>query len=168
MQDKLRRRYQVQKELSRSGTYEGEIAVCELVRLTSMLDSDQADIAVNFGFLSSGYDYPILKGTVETRLAIECQRCIKPIDLPMKFDFTLLIDAPDELVDEINMDTLYSEDGEIDLFEVIEDELILNLPLVALHEDDSCNKFWQNPEEIGDLAVKENPFLALKGLKTIN
>lgn len=168
MQDKLRRRYQVQKELSRNGKYQGVIAVSEMTRLISMLDSDQANISVVFEFLPSGFDYPMLKGRVEASLAVECQRCIKPVELAMQFEFTLLVDAPDDLIQETSLDTLYSVDGEIDLYEVVEDELILNLPLVALHDDDSCNEYWRQPNEQADVAIKVNPFSILKELKTIN
>ena len=61
----------------------------------------------------------------------------------MDVDFRLMIDASDEMVEHSSEDTLYSDDGYIDISEVVEDELILALPLVAMHEDTACNENWR-------------------------
>ena len=49
---------------------------------------------------------------------------------------------------------------------MVEDELILGLPLVALHDDVACNEFWQTQRENPEQATKENPFSVLAKLKT--
>jgi uncharacterized protein len=166
MQIKLHRLYQIQKEASQRSYHEGVIALEDLSRLTAMLKSDKADISVKFGFSDSEHDQLIVKGHVEAELAIECQRCLKPVVQPVDLDFELLINAPDHVVQSSGIDTLYSEDGAIDIFEVVEDELILGLPLVALHESGSCNEYWQVSDNIQELAERENPFLVLEKLKT--
>jgi uncharacterized protein len=63
-------------------------------------------------------------------------------------------------------DTLYSDDGFVDIDEVVEDELILALPLVAMHEDTACDENWQASGSISDTTTKENPFAVLQQLKT--
>ncbi|MFV2031850.1 MAG: DUF177 domain-containing protein [Gammaproteobacteria bacterium] len=165
MQDKLQRRYQIQKEVSRGSCIQGVIESSALVRLTRKLESEQAKIVVQFEFGASDYDCPILTGHLETSLKLECQRCLKGMELPMKIEFKLLIDAPDELAHESSLDTIYSDNGFIDIFEVVEEELILGLPLVATHGDKSCNEFWRAHNVLPELAVKENPFSVLKKLK---
>ncbi len=166
MQTKLHRLYQIQKETSQRSYHEGVIALEELSRLTAMLKSDQAGISVKFVFSDIEYDQPVVKGHVEAELAIECQRCLKPVVQPVDLDFKLLINAPDHVVQTSGIDTLYSEDGTIDIFEVVEDELILGLPLVALHESGSCNEYWQVSDNVQEKAERENPFLVLEKLKT--
>jgi uncharacterized protein len=84
----------------------------------------------------------------------------------MDVDFRLLIDASDELLGNSSEDTLYSDDGYIDIAEVVEDELILALPLVAMHEDTACNENWRASELQVETPVKENPFAVLQQLKT--
>ncbi|MFT5664647.1 MAG: hypothetical protein ACI9JR_002047 [Gammaproteobacteria bacterium] len=166
MQTKLHRLYQIQKESSQRCNHEGVIALEELSRLTAMLKSNLAEISVKFVFSDSEYDQPVVKGHVEAELAIECQRCLKPVVQPVDLDFELLINAPDHVVQASGIDTLYSEDGTIDIFEVVEDELILGLPLVALHESGSCNEYWQVSDNVQEKAERENPFLVLEKLKT--
>ena len=171
MQDKLRRRYQVQKEVTRNGYFEGDIALSELARLGDLLHSCDSDregrkIAVRFEFARNEYDTPMISGQLQTSLELECQRCLQVLEMPLKLDFELMIDADDELVRDISMDTIYSENGFIDIFEVVEDELILATPLVALHEDSSCNQHWQASAAEPESAAKENPFAVLQQLKT--
>jgi uncharacterized protein len=171
MQDKLRRRYQVQKEVTRNGYFEGEIALSKLERLGQLLHPgdgghDDRKISVTFEFVRDEYDIPMIKGQLRTSLELECQRCLQSLDMPLELEFELMIDASDELLRDSSLDTIYSDDGFIDIFEVIEDELILAAPLVALHEDSSCNEHWQASASEPEAAAKENPFAVLQQLKT--
>jgi uncharacterized protein len=171
MQDKLRRRYQVQKEVTRNGYFEGEIALSKLERLGELLHPgdgghDDRKISVTFEFVRNEYDIPMIKGQLRTSLELECQRCLQSLDMPLELEFELMIDASDELLRDSSLDTIYSDDGFIDIFEVIEDELILAAPLVALHEDSSCNEHWQASASEPEAAAKENPFAVLQQLKT--
>jgi uncharacterized protein len=171
MQDKLRRRYQVQKEVTRNGYFEGEIALSKLERLGELLHPgdgghDDRKISVTFEFVRDEYDIPMIKGQLRTSLELECQRCLQSLDMPLELEFELMIDASDELLRDSSLDTIYSDDGFIDIFEVIEDELILAAPLVALHEDSSCNEHWQASASEPEAAAKENPFAVLQQLKT--
>jgi uncharacterized protein len=166
MQAKLNRLYQFKKESSQRSYHEGVIALDELSRLTEMLKSDQAEIQVRFTFSDSEYDRSMVKGHVIAELSIECQRCLKPVLQLVELDFELLIDASDNIVQISGVDTLYSEDGNIDIFDVVEDELILGLPLVALHESGRCNEYWHVSDDVQTETDRENPFLVLKKLKT--
>ncbi len=170
MRDKLRRRYQVHKEVGRHGYFEGDIAVPELTRLTELLHPEQADagprtIAVRFEFLTNEFDVPVITGRIETELLLECQRCLQPLEMPVSLDFSLMVDASDETLRMSDVETLYSDGGYVDINEVVEDELILALPLVALHQDTACNEHWQ-VSATAEIAEKENPFSVLQQLKT--
>ena len=169
MRDKLRKRYQVQKEVTRNGYFEGEIELSELSRLGELLHAGDADlkdrkIGLKFEFVRNEYEIPMLIGRLETSLELECQRCLKALDYPIALDFSLMIDASEELVSESSVDTLYSDDGIIDIGQVAEDELILALPLVPMHEDTACNENWRVQET--EPVVKDNPFAVLQQLKT--
>ncbi len=171
MRDKLRRRYQVQRELTRKGYYEGAVALAEMTRLGELLYSadsgrNERQVEVRFEFSRNEYDVPMIAGRLQTSLELQCQRCLQALDMPLELDFRLMIDASDELVRDSSLDTLYSDDGFIDLYEVVEDELILAIPLVPLHEDVSCNEYWLAADSEAEPAEKENPFAVLRQLKT--
>jgi uncharacterized protein len=108
----------------------------------------------------------MLKGHLQTRLELECQRCLQSLDFPLELDFSLLIDASDEIVQHSSQDTLYSDDGWIDIVEVVEDELILTIPLVAMHENRACNSNWPASAITAETTKTENPFAVLQQLKT--
>ncbi len=169
MRDKLRRRYQAQKEVNQKGCFEGDISLSELRRVSELLhggqpDSKVPDITLTFEFLRNEYETPMLVGHLESSLELECQRCLRSLKWPVALDFKLMIDASDDLVRDSSIDTLYSDDGFIDIAEVIEDELILAIPLVAMHEDTACNENWQVSES--ETTVKDSPFSVLQQLKT--
>jgi uncharacterized protein len=166
MQEKLRRSYQIQKEVSRDGYFQGRIEVSDLARLSEFLLSDQAIIEVEFSIRQSDYGTPIVQGRLETNLTVECQRCLEAMEMPLQIDFKLLVDADDDMIAVSSLDTVYSEEGTISIFEVVEDEIILGLPLVIMHEDVACNEFWQTQEQDPEQATKENPFSVLAKLKT--
>jgi uncharacterized protein len=170
MRDKLRRRYQVQKEVARNGYFEGEIPLSELTRLDDLLDhqnrSENGDkVAVQFEFLRNELGVAMLAGELQASLPLECQRCLESLRLPLQQPIELLIDADEQLAGETGADTISSEDGYIDIYSVIEDELILAIPLVALHEDTDCNKHW--PAAAGaESETGQSPFAVLQQLKT--
>jgi uncharacterized protein len=166
MQEKLRRHYQIQKEVSRGGKFQGKIGLGNLGRLTEFLLSDRSVIDVEFSFSQSDYDLPMVEGKLQARLTMECQRCLKAMVLPLKAKFQLLVSPPDTEVAETGLDTVFSENGSVDIFAVVEDELILGLPLVTMHEDIACNEFWQAQEEDPEPTTKENAFSVLAKLKT--
>ncbi len=104
-----------------------------------------------------------LKATVQMR----CQRClgamVEVIDVSYRFQFVTdeaTAQAMDESSDEV--DTLVHS-RQFDLQEMVEDEMLMALPLVCLHE---------NCPEAGVAAflpvdTKPNPFSILKNLKSV-
>ena len=166
MQGKLKQHYQIHKEVSRNGYFQGQLDVEKLSRLCELLASDQGGITLKFEFKNSDFEVPMITGEIQTSLQIECQRCLQAMETELGFDFKLLVDAADDIVRESSLDTIYSEDGNIDIFEVVEDEIILALPLVSMHPHDTCNAHWQAADNNQEPVVRENPFSVLKDLKT--
>ncbi|HKJ53535.1 MAG TPA: YceD family protein [Gammaproteobacteria bacterium] len=171
MRDKLRRRYQVDKEVTRNGYFEGEIALSELTRLNDLLyreftDREDRKIAVRFEFLRNEYGVSVLVGRLRANLELECQRCLEALEMPVELDFELMIDAGEVLLRDSSLDSIDSEDGYIDIYAVVEDEMMLALPLVAMHENTACNEHWPAAENEFETGNKDNPFAVLEKLKT--
>ena len=171
MRDKLRRRYQVDKEVARNGYFEGEIALSKLTRLDGLLYRDSAGredrkITIRFEFLRNEYGVSILVGQLQASLELECQRCLEAIEMPVELEFELMVDAGEDLLRDSSLDSIDSEDGYIDIYSVVEDELMLALPLVAMHEDTACNEHWPAAETDPEAGKTDNPFAVLQQLKT--
>ncbi|MGD8418848.1 MAG: YceD family protein [Gammaproteobacteria bacterium] len=167
----MRRRYQVDKEVARNGYFEGEIALSELTRLDGLLYRDSTGrenrkIAIRFEFLRNEFGVSVLVGQLQASLGLECQRCLGAIEMPVELEFELMVDASDDLLRDSSLDSIDSDDGYIDIYTVVEDELMLALPLVAMHEDIACNEHWPAAESGSEAANKDNPFAVLQQLKT--
>ena len=171
MRDKLRRRYQVDKEVTRNGYFEGEIALSELTRLDDLIyrnlsDDEDRKIAIRFEFLRNEYGVSVLVGQLQASIELECQRCLEALEMPVELDFELMVDAGEDLLRDSSLDSIDSKDGYIDIYAVVEDELMLALPLVAMHEDTACNEHWPAAGTEPEAGNTDNPFAVLQQLKT--
>ncbi|MBC8055298.1 MAG: DUF177 domain-containing protein [Rhizobiales bacterium] len=106
-----------------------------------------------------------------TALALECQRCLKPVDVALALERSFLFVHGEDAAAQLDTDSdddVLALTRALDLRELIEDELLLALPLVPRHE--VCPAPLVPPagveEEFAD--AKPNPFAALALLKRKN
>lgn len=146
----------------------GKLRLADMPRLaTSLVTTAGPEVDVTLEFVMH-QGFPTVAGQVRGVLPVQCQRCMGTYDLPVEADFHLGVVQTEEQAASLptNLEPLFVTDDEIRLVEVIEDELILALPIVPLHEDGTCKP---KPVEQPMPAVapeRENPFGALKKLKT--
>lgn len=103
-----------------------------------------------------------------TLVRLTCQRCLQPLDeaLTAERSFRFVADeAEAERQDEVSEEDVLAMPprGRLDLLPLVEDELILALPLVPRHAH--CPQPLPVPEERPDEAPVEHPFAALAALK---
>lgn len=103
------------------------------------------------------------------RLSLTCQRCLQPVEVPVTVDRSFRF-APDEATaasqdDEADEDVL-ALSRSFDLVELVEDELLMEMPLAPHHE--TCPPVSVSVEDEGfegSSARHENPFAVLGQLK---
>ncbi len=102
----------------------------------------------------------------ETTVTLECQRCLRPVETALKVKRSFLFVSGEDAAAQLDTD---SEDDvlaltrALDLRELIEDELLLALPIVPRHE--VCPTPLRPPTR-GDIADDTpNPFAVLAALK---
>lgn len=121
--------------------YEGCIAASDLARLAEMVLSVAGDAWVDLSFYEDLSGIVVLEGTVVCPVIMECQRCGGRMSMDLSAQFRYTPDAKKleelELQDQFDCVDLNSL-GEVDLYAIIEDELILSLPLIARHSDEEC------------------------------
>jgi len=101
---------------------------------------------------------------------MECQRCLTPVDVPLEVDreFRFVADeATAEALDDDCEEDLLALSREFDLHELIEDELLMALPVVPKHDEcPSTMPMASSDEDFEEAnAEKPNPFAALAGLR---
>lgn len=157
------------------GKWADRAAVCDatvpLRRFPRLLDGmvdDAGEVRVAVRFDRDARGLAQMTGELATQVQATCQRCLTPVAVPLQatVDVFLLADEADaERLGE-DEDYVVFADGQIDLPELLEDELILALPLVTRHED--CEPQVPLVEAEPDsepVAKKENPFQILASLK---
>lgn len=107
---------------------------------------------------------------VQATFPMECQRCLTPVDVPLEVDrwFRFVADeATAELLDDDAEEDLLVISREFNLRELIEDELLMGLPLVASHEECPVAVVMASSSEDFDAAEEEkpNPFASLSNFK---
>ncbi|MDB5873108.1 MAG: hypothetical protein JWQ07_2550 [Ramlibacter sp.] len=104
-------------------------------------------------------------------LPLTCQRCLAPVDIPIAVDRSFRF-VPDEGMaaaqDEDAEEDVLALSRSFDLLELVEDELLMELPLAPRHE--ACPEPVQMSVADQDFdegeTQRENPFAQLGKLKT--
>ncbi|MCC6202130.1 MAG: DUF177 domain-containing protein [Gammaproteobacteria bacterium] len=96
-------------------------------------------------------------------IAAVCQRCLKPMiqEVCAPFGMLILNEIPRGTEAATEEEYLVAEQDSLDLMRLLEDELLLALPMVPRHADGTCQT--AAPEE--SASTRANPFQALAALK---
>ena len=104
------------------------------------------------------------------QVSLECQRCLKPVGVPLKIARKFLFVHGEDAAAQLDTDSdddVLAITRALDLHELIEDELLLALPIVPRHE--VCPEPLAVASDGDELAEdKPNPFAALAALKRSN
>jgi uncharacterized protein len=148
---------------------EGYFDLSGFERLAALSAECSGQANVKFDFNVDEQGLIIINGHGFATVSLTCQRCTGEFTHKLEVDFTFSPvkneSAAAELpsyYDAIELD----ENGEVNLRELVEDELILAIPLIPRHPLDECSAepettWGELPEELD----KPNPFDVLKQLK---
>lgn len=107
----------------------------------------------------------------EGTLPLVCQRCLNPVHLPVAVDrsFRFVADeATAAAEDDDSEEDLLALSRSFDLLELLEDELLMELPVAPRHETcpEPVKMSVQDPDFEAAGPARENPFAVLGRLKT--
>lgn len=148
--------------------FEGRLPLVALPRLSeSLFDSDGAvDFRIEFGRDEFGVAFADLQ--VEAALPLTCQRTLERFELPIRVEQRMGLIRSER--DEASLPPGYEpvllpEDARLNPAELIEDELILAVPVVPVKPGtEAIETHWvEVEEEIED--ERPNPFAALSALR---
>ncbi len=145
-------------------SFRGEVPVSELMRLRPSLTSADGCLKVELEFRLDERRVRTLSGCIEGSVDLVCQRCLESLMFPLDVEFKLGIISADEEINRLpdGYEPLLVTGEPLRTLDVIEDEVLLAVPVIPLHEGvDSCESGYVNQP----MADKENPFSVLKKLK---
>lgn len=152
---------------ARQTQLEGVVPLSALDRVCAQLTDAAGAVAVSLRFFQDDEHRSLVEGTVRGSLHMLCQRCLQSMPWAVEADFRLVAVASDAQARQLpdDCEPWVVGDEPVVLTELIEEELLLALPIVSFHED--CQPV--GPMAVGVVEaepVRENPFLALEVLKT--
>jgi DUF177 domain-containing protein len=149
----------------RAAVLEGEIPLKQLVRLSELLYSDSGSVRASLRFRQRLDGWLILGLKYEATLQLTCQRCLEPLAYEVGADVELGV-MENGAVQSFSLEGIEPFVLEGDRFnpaQLIEDELIVSLPLVPRHERTAdCGPLArvldsESNNEFGDDAPRSSP-----------
>lgn len=145
----------------------GTVKIADMQRLRFTLNPSNEVVSVNLQFGIDEQKITFLKGHLETQLPLQCQRCMEPFVYEIITDFILGIV---NTLDEANAlperyEPALAKEGHLALRELIEDEIILNLPIIPRHEPEECKIKLPLTDAGWEQEKSKNPFHVLESLK---
>ena len=146
--------------------FEGTLALSTLARLRPGLADDEGDVRFSADFDRNALQQPYVELRIATRLPLRCQRTLQrflhPVELHQRLGL-IRDEAQEAELPEDYEPLLLPADGALRLADLVEDELILALPVVpvAPGSDTVEGEFGPDAEE----QAAASPFAALQALR---
>jgi uncharacterized protein len=138
----------------------GHIALATMLRLQENLCAQEGSAYIEWQFALDEQQRPFIQGRIQAQLPMQCQRCLQPFYWLVNTTVALMVLNPHQT--EEDLPPGYEEialSPTVPLVELVEDELILALPIVALHDQCSDHEYSLPNTEFSDLT--DNPFKTL-------
>lgn len=142
----------------------GNVQLASLARLKGILLENKGKLKYSLSFDYDESGVCVVESSIEARLILQCQRCFEPVEVEIQKSSLLgLVNDEDEF-DSLarEYEPLQLNDSVITVEELVEDELLLSIPLSALHPVDKCTGI-EDLERI-NAEAKLNPFSGLAAL----
>ncbi len=118
-----------------------KVAVAAMHRANKLLASDEGEVSYKIAFSTDLEDFCVIDGQLHGMLTMCCQRCLQPLKLEVLYKFVVSPvqnDAEAKLLPN-GYESVIIQDGKFDPLELLEDELILGLPIVATHDSNELD-----------------------------
>ncbi len=145
----------------------GTLSLSDMPRLASYLQKAEGEVQIKLKFALDEQNFVVIYGKISASLPLLCQRCFKPMIYDLESSFSLSpvnSDAEAERLPE-SYEPLLKANDLIVILDMIEEELLLVLPLVPMHPSAVCSVKLTVSSDKPELSQKANPFAALKKLK---
>ena len=168
--DSLPRKLDLRKLVSAGSAAHGSVSLRSLPRLADLWPSEPGFAEVDITGVVDDAGNRCVLGTVTAKLRMRCQRCLEEFDQQCRADVALGLLWSDAEVANLprHLDPLVIGVEPCDLYELVEQELLLSLPIVALHQPEDCNVDLRTafgPRDDSDERDSSGPFSVLSKLK---
>jgi uncharacterized protein len=145
-------------------TLSGTLVLEGLSKLSDKVLSEKAHAKLKLTFGLDEVGCCQIRATGSLKVKLKCQRCMQSLDDVLYLDSLLSPVVGDDEAKQLppNFEPLMAPEDEVDLHEWIQEEVLLCLPIVPVH-DAPCNEKFLNLNKQEEKAEKKLfPFAALK------
>lgn len=153
--------------LAAGGRAQGFVPLAGLKRLAGVLRGEQAGAAdADLELMLDAERRYWLQGRIGAELVLHCERCLSLMPWPVETAVGIFLPRSEAEATGLPADAEYTVMADpFRLYDLIEDELILALPLVAKHPagTDCGDRALRGP--VAESGARENPFAILRKMK---
>jgi uncharacterized protein len=153
------------KLAERGSRLTGTLPLRGMPRLTEIGLEGRGEVEVDLEFGRRERDNRrVMTGRLATRLKLTCPRCLEPFELRLEANPEVVLLRPDEgQLDEQDSAEAMVVEQAMDLNQLVEDELLLALPMYPAHPEGQCPT--RSAAERAGQGKRNNPFAALEALR---
>jgi uncharacterized protein len=120
----------------------GNLSIKDLPRLKELLVDQNGDIAVDLELGRDQEGYYFIRGKAAGILHLQCQRCLEGMDYPLAITISLSPVMSDASAKGLpsRYEPIFIEDDSIVISTLIEDEIMIALPMIPKHDVADCKK----------------------------
>ena len=150
------------KEASLHGDYK----IATMPRISEIARNTEDRVKVDLSFYLENDKTPCIKGIIDTKIILDCQRCLEAFPVELKINFNLAFVRYEDQAEELDSGFevyVIGEEEDLDSIDLITDEILLTIPMAPSHDFD-CNLKIDKEEIVEE--IRKNPFDVLKNIKT--
>ena len=163
----------IRKAFDLESVFEGSCSLERLPRFADCLASLDGEVSGQLQFLTTEAGRRVILGSVTATVEVICQRCLEPLSLQLADAIQLALVESESQIDslEARWDPWLVDGPRITIASLLEEQLMLCMPLVNYHPDDRCIEALEyqrqrEPREGHNVdRAAQNPFEVLKVLK---
>ncbi|SCZ58927.1 YceD family protein [Thiohalomonas denitrificans] len=172
MNERLPDRTEPFRLAQRGAVFTGKLPLADMDRLAGSLVNSEGSVEVTLRFGTDERHLAIVNVKLQTELTLTCQNCLEPCSQSIEVETTLGIVRTESEAARIPRayEPLVVGDEPLSVKELVEDELILALPIVPRHFEDclpraATEEVPESGSEAADRKERDNPFEVLRRLK---
>ena len=157
------------KLADRSATLEGELPFESLPRFREQLADNAGVVRAKFVFEREERRVAVIRCELDAEVKMVFQRCLELAVLPIHAEsaYQIIKEGASDSVVAKGYEALEVGEELLDLLTLAEDELLLALPIVPLHDAEDCQQLagYDEPDPQQNEGSRSNPFDVLAQLK---
>ncbi len=156
-------------------SFAGLVPLQSLPRLAAAVLGADGPARYEIAFGRDGDGRPVARGRVSMTLKLACQRCLEVVSVPVDACLALALVQRVAGADDLSLapiggvpedlEPLSLGQGPIRPLDLVEDELLLAIPLIPLHPSRDCGSLGAPAPLVREPARRDNPFAVLAAMR---